>query len=100
MTQTPVQNSGAPILFLNTSIPPPGVNQGTPQQKSKMTRRASMSVAMQAVYDNNPGIAAIGVDVVSRPLDSDTVQWSREQSQRLNQTHFWESSARRQALTV
>ena len=47
-----------------------------------------MSVAMHAVYDNNPGIAAMGVDVVSRPLDSDTVQWSSEPSQRLNQTTF------------
>ena len=50
-----------------------------------------------AVYDNNPGIAALGVDVVSHQADSDIVAWSVEQSQRLYQTSLG-NAARRQAM--
>ena len=74
-----------------------GANVSGLARKPKMTRRTSMSVAMQAVYDNNPGIAALGVDVVSRQADSDTVAWSVEQSQRLYQTTIG-NAARRQPM--
>ena len=104
------QNIPAPVRHMGPV--PPSRNIGNPTlnhsqtsgasfdgvaTRPKMTRRSSMSVAMQAVYDNNPGIAALGVDVISRQADSDTVAWSVEQSQRLYRNTVG-NAARRQPM--
>ena len=66
--------------------------------RRKMSRRSSMSVGMQAVYDNNDCIAGLGVDCPPQSSDgSDVVEWSVRQSKRLQGSA---NPARRVAITT
>ena len=56
------------------------------QPKHKPARRSSMSDGMREIYDNNPCIAAMGMDSVSRTEDgTEVINWSVDQARRNGQ---------------
>ena len=66
------------------------------QTKHKPARRSSMSEGMREIYDNNPCIAAMGMDSVSRTEDgTEVINWSMDQARMLRGDS--KRAARRQA---
>ena len=72
------------------------------QPRHKPARRSSMSEGMREIYDNNPCIAAMGMDSVSRTEDgTEVINWSVGQARMLRgdlETSSQETSLSTQAL--